>query len=401
MIVINPTLPHAAYNWQVSCFNKQKRLKTQTHVSFREQPWRLDPASCGVDRYGSISAYDGIKLYEKLACGNYLDIGDDKFNYAYCNSIRNSNLEFLDRITSYNEQKKFIDYYTKLTGFPNLYKVSENIKNEFKKAIHKASNDLWYSKYGIVQAGYDGVCSVGRHKALPGSDIDKAYVIIQGTGNPQDDIETVNIFKGGIWNNTDQRILSYNHDDAAFPQVYTMPQIKALVIKANTLLDPGIYEQTSQMQFYNENYVQANPYFLRLVKYFNKTGNDRVNVYSPSRENIKNLGFIMESMREGEVFSEFGKITDPLIFSSDIYNYTNLSQLHVLKQYGDRKPKRLARDELAREFPIWNIPKQYRFVKTLIKSSCANNTEFTTEFSKYFSKPGQDLFAPLIREIMR
>ena len=401
MIVVNPTLPHAVYNPQVYSFNKQKPVKTQKHISFREQPWFLDTRMFGVPLYGNISAYDGINLYKQFACGNYLDIGDDKFNYNYCNSIRKSNLEFLDRITDYGEQKKFIDYYTNLTGFPNLYKVSENIKNEFKNAIRKTSNDLWYSKYGVVQAGYDGVCSVGRHKALPGSDIDKAYVIIKGTGNPQDDIEAVNIFKGGLWKNTDQRILSYNHDDAAFPQVYTEPQIKSLVAKTKTLIHDCDFSQEQQMWYYKENYIQANPYFLRLAKCFNKAGNDKVNVSYPSRENIKNLGFIMEAMREGEVFPEFGRITDSSILSSDIYKYTNLSQLHALKQHGDRKPKRLARDELAREFPVWDIPKQYRFVKTLIKSSCANNTEFTAEFSKYFSKPGQDLFAPLIREIMR
>ena len=66
----------------------------------------------------------------------------------------------------------------------------------------------------------------------------------------------------------------------------------------------------------------------------------------------------------------------------------------------DRKPKRLARDTLALEFPKWDLDKQFRFIKTLIKSACANNREFTTEFAKYFSKPGENLFAPLIKALM-
>lgn len=400
-----------------SNFNQRLNKQNQHSVApnFRGFPWALNPQDMGISNYGEITASDAIQLYSKLACGNYLDIGEDSHSFYNCNRIRENNLAFLDRVTSPREQKKFIEYYKNLTGFPNLELVSDKIKNEFIKAIDKTSKDLYYPKYQIVQAGYDGVCSVGRKKALPGSDIDKAYVIIRGTGYEAEDIECVNNFKGGIWNNTDQRILSYNHDEAAFPQVYTLNQLKRLVKAAEeqskimgeyrigmySFFDTMFYRQIATNGVYQEDYVAANPYYIKLCNRFPKVGHDGLDIYCPTRENIKNIGFMLEAMREGEIFPQFGKITDLSVVGSSVYKLVNLSQLKALKNHCDRKPKRLARESLRYDFDSWSINKQYRFITTLIKSSCANNRNFTAEFPQYFSKAGQDLFAPLIKALMR
>lgn len=392
-----------------------------SNLSFRGAPWKLDYSSAGVYSYGSINSYDAIKLYDKLACGNYLDIGDDKTNFYNCNKIRENNLAFLDRVTETHEQRKFIDYYRKLTGFPDLTVVSNKIKNEFTNAISKASDDLYYTKYQILQAGYDGVCSVGRKKALPGSDIDKAYIIIRGTGNSADDVECVNQFKGRIWNNTDQRILSFNHDEAAFPQVYTIGQFEKLAEaaekRAQSLYGSREYDGigcpmhhwdfenaksynlslfNEALDKYNTDYVEANRFYINVCSEFPKYSYDRI-----TKENIKNIGFVLEAMREGETFDRFGKIYNNSLTDSLVYKLVNLSQLKALKNRVDSKPKRLARESLKYDFNNWSIEKQFRFVKTLIKYSCANNRAFTTEFSQYFSKPGQDLFEPLIKALMR
>ena len=108
--------------------------KPQNNVSFRGKPWVLNTWEYGVPSTGNISANDAIKLYRQLSCGNYLDIGEDKKDYANCNKIRENNVAFLDRVTNPAEQKKFIEYYEEVTGFPNLEKVSGKIKSEFIKA---------------------------------------------------------------------------------------------------------------------------------------------------------------------------------------------------------------------------------------------------------------------------
>ncbi len=405
-------------------FSNQKNNK----IAFRGAPWKLNLSAIGVPVYGDLTAEQAIKAFAQLRIGNYLDIGEDKFSYYTNKAIRNENLSFLERVTVPSEQKKFVEYYKNLTGFPNLAETSKRIKQEFVNAITAATDILnrrfYTDKFNIVQAGYDGVCSVGRQKALPGSDIDKAYVIIKG-GNSYEAEELVNQFKGQIWENTDQRILSYNHDDAAFPQVYTKDQLTELLKAADAQVFPiaralrdyyypqftfgGVFIGSGSQYYinklskhfldlqtaYNPDYIKANEFYIKLCKNFPKRNSDRIDLVSPSRENIKNIGFVLESMREGEVL-----VGERLYFNSPTYNFTNLSQLKALKTRGDVKPKRVSREKLIKEFDSWDTHKQYRFIKTLIHGSCANNTDFTTEFSEYFSKSGNDPFAPLINALM-
>ncbi len=402
---------------QVDTFEKQSP-KNKGQISFGNRPWELKPQNFGVSRTGNITGSEAIRLYTQLKSGNYLDIGDDSFDFYNCNRIREENLSFLDRLNYSSDKREFVRFYEDFTGFPNLKVVSRNIRNTFLGAVEQAQRDLYFDRYNVVLAGYDGLCSVGRGKAFPGSDLDKAYVILQGTGYPQGDIEAVDKFKGKLWEYTDQRLLSYNHDEAAFPQVYTKEQIETLVKAVDEKDIPNRklqadYQFVSDVDFsqqkilrdelgrdaakYMDDYVAANPFWVEYCQKFPKAGNDIVRVTNPSRENIKNVGFVLEAIREGSVLKGFNS----LVLPARPYESVNLSQLAALKTHTDKKPKRVVRDALAYEFPRWDVDKQLRFIKALIKSACANNREFTTEFSQYFSKPGQDMFAPLIRALMR
>lgn len=399
--------------------SSQIKRADKSKVSFGNRPWELNPNDFGISRYGSLSGSEAITLYSQLKKGNYLDIGNDGFDYYNCSRIREGNLAFLDRLDYSSDKRQFIRHYQELTGFPNLHEVSRRIKRTFVNAVEQSERDLSHGKYDVLVAGYDGVCSVGRGKAFPGSDLDKAYVILRGTGYSSDDIDAVNEFRGKLWQNTDQRLLSYNHDEAAFPQVYTREQIEKLTKAVDDKDAPNRYRQklTYELRssvderqqavlnkYYNDgiatymdDYIKANPYWVEYCSQFPKMNDDIVRVYNPSRENIKNVGFTLEAIREGEILKGTKSY---LSLAERPFESVNLSQLAALKRMGDRKPKRVVRDMIFYEFPTWNLDKQFRFIKTLIKSSCANNREFTTEFSKYFSKPGQDMFAPLIKALM-
>lgn len=405
-----------------------------SRVNFRGAPYKIDFSLMKIPEKGEILAKDAIRVYEKFKLGNYLDIGDDIYNFSRNSEIRQHNLSFLDLVKAPEEKKKFIEYYKELTGFPDLYKVSENIKIKFVEALMTASEILNKSYgnegrhyYDVIQAGYDGVCSVGRHKALPGSDLDKAYVIIRGRGKVGiDDDVCVKNFKWKLWDNTDQRILSYNHDAAAFPQVYTAAQFKSLLGKAdeacmrlnikksktdeNTLLKrtqiaqffeipTTAYARYKALQVeYKKDYIEANEFYIKLCEQF--PGLSYGNKFKePDKEMMKNIGFVIETMRDGVYFTKFGKMDYSILKNSVTFNLTNLSQLRALKNHNDMKPKRLAREKLQTDFPQWEVDKQYRFVKTLIESSCANNTDFTQEFREYFSRGGPDLFEPLIQKL--
>lgn len=414
--------------------NSNSNSNIKSKLSFKGQPWSLDIRYLNVPLIGQLSSEDAIKIYEEFKCGNYLDIGEDKTSFGYNNYMRKKNLSFLDRVTNTEEKRRFIDYFKDLTGFPNLYDVSEKIKTEFVSAVGKSSeklnSDNYTNRFDVLQAGYDGICSVGRHKALPGSDLDKAYVIIRGSGYDDVDTELVNKFKGELWFNTDQRILSYNHDDAAFPQVYTITQLKKLLKAADektesmglirryrplsdiiwgSSLCPEYKEKKtakynelkSLTESYHEDYVEGSRFFIELCRQFPRGEAGVLDVNQPTRENIKNIGFVLEALREGIYFTNFSKLDYTDLYKSTTYNLTNMSQLKALKNRNDVKPKRVARENLKNDFNSWGIDKQFRFVKTLIEASCANNRNFTDEFPEYFRMSGNDPFGPMIRAMMR
>ena len=76
-----------------------------------------------------------VKNFDKLQDGRYLS--SDLSTIA-----RKTHLSFLDKAYSPAEKKAFVDYYKKITGFPNLELVSENIKKEFVRAVNATSEQM-------------------------------------------------------------------------------------------------------------------------------------------------------------------------------------------------------------------------------------------------------------------
>ncbi len=362
------------------------------------------------------NAQDAIRVYEMLKLGNYTDMHDDRISEEIRRdhkAIRAENFKFLDRLSSSEDKKRFVEYYKKLTGFPHLETVSKNIENEFRAALTKTEFELKEERpdnfdpdfFNILSAGYDNTCSVFRRKALPGSDMDKAYIIIKGTDDDKKNREIVELFKGKLWNNTDQRILSYNHDDA-FPQAYTVKQIKKFLdvvegkIK-NFITDEKYSKYKAIQKVYRkgpEGYIEANPFFIELSEQFPAHGPGKQDDLDHlSKTDVKNFGFFIEAYREGkhlidETENAHFEYMDREIRSSVFYDLTNLSQLKtVLTQ---NKEKITARDRLEKEFDSWTIEAQYNMVKTLIKASCDDNEP--DEFPEYFAKL-TDEFSPLIK----
>jgi len=378
----------------------------------------------------TMSVEEAWKLYEELALGNYLDIEQPTWNGScrepsYYSETRKENLSFLDKITTTRGKKAFIRKYKELTGFPDLAKVSKKIENEFCKSIDKMSKEIGLYNGLIIRAGYNSTCSVGKGSAFPGSDLDGAYVILQGC-NPLYDDRLVEEAKGYLWNATDQRLLSYNHN-SAFPQIYTLPQIKAMMrhinyatrqmnlhgdktllssiftnLGAKTLMD----KYRESILIYNTDYCEANKFFIELSKQFpdKSYGGHYDAVYeNPTKELLKNFGFFLDVFRNGTHFEKYEK-NNPTqyptykddILESDVSKLTNLLQLRALKRSQEIKPKIERRKNLREEFDTWDVDKQYEFIKTLIKASCGENEP--DKFPEYFTN-GPDYFKPLLKAL--
>lgn len=407
---------------------KKKNLKCRQNlnynnfdkITFTAMPRRLQQPESG-----SISSSEAIELFDNFKFGAYLDLNGAPKDVA-TRAIRQENLSFLEKVQNEKDKREFIEYYKQLTGFPNLYKVSENIKKEYINACKKAEKSIQnrYSSYGkscdIVCAGYDGISSVARSTAFPGSDLDKGYVILRGADYDYKNEDIINAFKSALWSGTDQRILSYNHDVDSFPKVYTWGQIvsicNSIISKSKDLnLDSaqlvpsdGFFgtllglkkigtrydNYASLMKNYNNNYKNANAFMIDLLKKYESshTWAKPLNVTDLSREDIYKAAFVLEALFKGDVLIGENPFSGKNI---GVLKLINLSQIEAIKKTKPQKDKYVARKKINEEFEKWDINKQYDFIKEVIKAASGDELHF----NEYFKSDTNDKFTLLLKEI--
>jgi len=347
---------------------------------------------------------NNVENYNRLANGSYLDIHDDMF--APNNKvIRQHNLSFLDKITTDSEKQKFIDYYKTVTGFPNLPLVSENIEKEFVRSISTVSESFNDYNYSVVASGYDGMCSVGKKYALPGSDLDKAFIILRGdiTGkyNPAKEYGIVNNFRNRLWHETDQRILSYNHD-TSFPTIMTVNQIKDYIAKINKITERMILDETALKRNVEEEYldlIKAADFNIHLSKYLpTRKYDDFYNTMN--KENIKNFAYYIEAVRDGKILTSGLYFKELLadIGNSAFYRFSNAAQMKATKNAviagREYKTKIVLRKSLEKDFNSWDLNKQFEFIKAVIKYSCEDQDKFLEYFKN--DRNFKETYKPLL-----
>ena len=312
--------------------------------------------------------------------------------------IREHNYKFLDELTVDKERAKFIDYFKRLTGFPNIKDSTRLMLEEFKRVLNAACN-CNYSR--LLLSGYDKYCSVGLQSALPGSDIDKGYAIVKGTeyGSIAGEKEISNSVKSYIWNNLDNRIMSVNHH-AAFPNIMTNKELDLTLDK---------FDNTAQ-SFVNENNIN---YFRNLrMENGNPISGSKFNIWLGERLNsksdkfdAKNFAYVIEAIRDGihdiKDLGYWEKLVSKM--NNSIFSWcSNVTQSYVMQKkydYSDVvKPKLKARQDLEKHFNSWCIAKQYDLVKDVIRSMSGDNKD--KRFEQFFaSKP--DRHRLLINDILK
>lgn len=366
-------LTNNLYSGNTNFQNPTKRKKYQP--TFESKPLNLPKMAV----YG---AYDAMVLYGFLKLGSYLDAGDDDISPSN-KSIRKENLSFLDEIYYTQDKKDFISHYQEVTGFPNLKLVSEKIEKEFVLGAKKSSIGLYYGD--VIAAGYDDTCSVGKRKAFPGSDLDKAFIIIRGSGNLDRDKFILEKYKGNLWHNVDQRILSFNHD-ISFPTVYTIAQIKDKLKKINQVANELSLDESHFRNLVKNEYIdleKAAEFNILLSKEFDTyTGNTG----KLSKDDVKNFAYFIESIRDGKNLissARFDMLKSDLE-RSKFYKFSNVAQIkavkNAIKKGREYKTKILLREKLEKDFQNWDVSKQFDFIKTLIKYSCEDEDNFQEYF---------------------
>lgn len=331
-------------------------------------------------KYAMNTAENMYSQYNYLRYAKYYEALDDRI-FPQNKRIRQENFSFLERIPDYLKGK-FVDFYKWITDFPNIYTVSAKIEKEFVNNAVNASN----SDVKVLMAGYDPVCSVGLKHALPGSDIDKAYIILEKDQRSlSSDEYYVGRYKGALWNNVDQRILSLNNENT-FPEVYTTGQMyRILDVLDDITRQSGLSNSVEYYKYKREldiNPLTAGEFNIKFAKVNNE---NRI-----SKEGAKNFAYFIEAVRDGKLaYSLDDKITGVIrerVNSSPFAQMSNVTQMGAHERQiksGMKliKSKLRNREELAHDFNYWGPNDQFEFVKDLVKSVSKDQG---TKFDKYF-----------------
>lgn len=325
---------------------------------------------------------DAIGQWEKLKFSPYYEALDDKF-YPQNKVIRKANFSFLDNMSS-EIKKEFIHYFEKLTGFPNLKKVSENIEHEFLRQVFLAADKVSHD-VKIAAAGYDPTCSVGLQRSFPGSDLDKAYVVLENRSN-KNSFNVINEFKSHLWYDTDQRILSLNNEDT-FPEVYTMDGISYTLNKLDKVVKKLNFSDDTIEKFMYLRRHELDPVKGGL---FNIYVAKNLPFEDISKEYAKNFAYFIESVRDGKALAENKNYINDLEYCiqySPFAQYSNVTQMGAhdtvlssgLKQI---KTKLQNRGNLSAEYGKMSTDEKFELIKEIIKSVSKDNDN--PEFNKYF-----------------
>ncbi len=358
---------------------------------------------------------DALEVWENLRYAKYLDAHQNSY---YDKSIRADNYSFLDKLTSYSDKAGFIEKFCSFTGFPNLRTISNKIDSTFKACINRISKELTVSnrsnEYNIIDSGYDPTCSLGLRKAFPGSDLDKGYIILEGSSLASEKAEEViiNNFKGKLWDDLDQRIVSLNHPDT-YPSVYTKKQIsnmldkldkKAQEVEANlnfknavgttaaltlaTLLGPIAIIGGSAIaglllsRHFAKAAVTTDPY---VAGKFNRKIAEKI-IGSKDREDAKNFAFFIETVMANFKRNSCGKNDSifSIINNSPFAKNSNVTQVEAWQHKidgGYMKSKLRNRIKLESDFYSMSTDTKYDLVKDVIKYGTDDQS---SRFSQYF-----------------
>lgn len=326
------------------------------------------------------TAQDLQNQYQYFRYAKFYEALDDKI-YPQNKFIRKDNFAFLERIPQYLK-RTFIEGYKMFTDFPNISKVSDKISNEFVGKALSSQN----SEVNVLMAGYDPVCSIGLKHALPGSDIDKAYIILGRKQNSfRSDDELIANYKGALWESVDQRILSLNNENT-FPEVYTIDKMFHTLDVLDSLthrmgLDKDI-EYFKQKRLFDINPVTAGEFNIKFARM-----NDQSEI---SKVYAKNFAYFIESVRDGKIAytvdNDIINVIHERLNKSPFAWMSNVTQMGAHERQinagmKDIKQKLRAREHLVDEFNMWDENAQFDFVSDLVKSVSKDQG---TKFDKYF-----------------
>lgn len=267
-------------------------------------------------------------------------------------------LKMLDNLTPI-EKKAFVQEYCSITGFPDLDMLSSKIDKDILSVIDKMAVQTGCKPLFV---GYDINSSVGRRRALPGSDCDGLFVLYDSD------------FQGPMWDHIllfgdliNQRLL--NISGSHYPDMLGINFIKHNISKVEDIFSKiatpdRIAEYENNLSYDGKSYVKAAQFNIDIAQ----------NLTKDEKDAVCWAGFFVEELRSGKVI--LNNLSDAdlnFIKNSALYKYSNMTRQEGLKS--KLKPKLDNRVELSRCFMQMNDEEKFEVCRDLLKNSLGLKSE--------------------------
>lgn len=274
----------------------------------------------------------------------------------------------LDNLTT-KGQKAFVREYCEMTGFPDIKKVSQNIEDEIIAKINQMSKK---GKNKVLFAGYDANCSVGRRMALPGSDCDGLFVVMENRCN-----ENVNCMVLG--DSINQRLVETTGKH--YPEVWSFEDMKEAINQVEDIFSRHLKMFPQKLEQYKSLLTYDGKDFIRAAQ-FNVDVADLIeNKFQ--KDMACRAAFFVEYLRAGKILLN-NMDSDKIRFikNSALYRFSNVTRQEAFQK--EVKPKLQNRIRLAHDFSDMSGREQFEMCRNIMKSSCGVMLEETKDFFKNF-----------------
>ena len=359
------------------------RTKTQAHSNrFRTISAKNYNADCFVSNHNNIS-FGSISFLSRLFGTKKPDIDFDKYfedakditSYIWDmkagHIVKNPKAEeYTSILDNLNKEQKaqFVKTFCQTTGFPDL--------NEVKKKIDK---DITDTAKLVCRAGereplflgYTSCCSVGKGTALPGSDCDGLFLVI----DKMPDFKKLN--NGLFGENINQRLVETS--GAHYPELFDIEYLMQYVELADKIFKEiktpeKIEEYKKNLERSDQDFMTAGQFNIDLAK---EVENDR------TKNMLYLTAMFVEELRAGTVLiNNLDAKTLRRIKVSSLYKYSN-----VVRQEGFKnktKEKWEIRKQTCNNFYNMTPEEQFKLCREIFKSSLGIKEETKSDCYKDF-----------------
>ncbi len=264
-------------------------------------------------------------------------------------------LSILDNL-SLRQKKEFVDLFCIETGFPDLDKVKQKAESEIEQSIHSLAQR---EDFDVKFIGYDKNSSIGRGVAIPGSDCDALFMII----DPKEHKEPW--YPGAIrWQFKDfvnQRLLCTHA--SGLPEVLSVSYIEKGLKLANEAFQKAEFSSEDIERFEKNladdtnDFVKSAEFNIRLASFIPKDDDKRTQYYKSA--------MLVELIRDGIVNeNNFSPDFMRKIKKSPLFRFSNLMKQRGLNN--KLKEKHLKRLQLIKDFKSMSLDEQFSIVRDII-----------------------------------